>query len=60
MHLDRTNAYTQQYAAGCKQVAEEFGLPVVDLWSELQQINVRPIYLVDEGLMPCAPSTHLP
>ena len=41
MHLDRTNAYTRQYAAGCKQVAEELGLPVVDLWSDMQQINVR-------------------
>ena len=41
MELDRSNAFTQQYAVACKEVAAELGLPVVDLWTSMQQAEVE-------------------
>lgn len=38
--MDRTNAYAQQYALACKQLAQEMELPVVDLWSAMQTEDV--------------------
>lgn len=35
-----------QYAEACKQVAQELGLPVVDLYTQLQEEEVR----VKEGV----------
>ncbi len=40
MQLDRTNGAVQGYAVACEELAEELGLPVVDLWTSLQQEEV--------------------
>lgn len=39
-NLDRTNDFTKQYAVCCKEVGQELGLPVVDLWSSMQEEEV--------------------
>lgn len=38
---DRTTAYTGTYANACKELGKELGLPVVDLWTKMQQGEVR-------------------
>ena len=48
MELDRTNSFTQGYADACKEVAQELGLPVIDLWTGMQQGEVR-VYDVRSG-----------
>ncbi len=39
--VDRTNAYTGQYARACLELAAELGLPSVDLWTAMQEGEVR-------------------
>lgn len=34
---ERTNEAAGQYAAACKEVGKEAGIPVLDLWSVFQQ-----------------------
>ncbi|KAK9152962.1 hypothetical protein Sjap_000442 [Stephania japonica] len=36
---ERTNEAAGAYAKACISVAEECGLPIIDLWSGMQQLN---------------------
>ncbi|KAF9585909.1 hypothetical protein BGW38_000099 [Lunasporangiospora selenospora] len=56
---DRVNEVTREYAQACVAVAEELGLPVVNLWQEIQcqldhscpiQESVRPEDFLMDGL----------
>jgi lysophospholipase L1-like esterase len=48
--IDRTNVYTKQYAECCKEVAKELDLPVVDLWTSMQEPKGWGTLLFNDGL----------
>ena len=39
--MDRTNVEAGKYAASCCQVAQELGVPCLDLWTEMQKVGRR-------------------
>mmetsp|Transcript_7955 Transcript_7955/g.18429 ORF Transcript_7955/g.18429 Transcript_7955/m.18429 type:complete len:276 (-) Transcript_7955:109-936(-) len=45
--LERTNEMAGQYAAAVEQVAQELGLPALNLWKLMQDVNVWPEFLTD-------------
>jgi hypothetical protein len=47
---ERTNAFTGQYAVKVKHLANELGLPVVDLWTEMQKQPGWQIEYLEDGL----------
>lgn len=44
---ERTNAAAGEYAKAVKQLGEELGIPVVDLWSNIQMQPLWQAYLCD-------------
>lgn len=45
---ERTNAFTKQYVEACKQVAADLDIPVLDLWTKMQEApNWDTAYLSD-------------
>ena len=44
---ERTNAAAGEYAAAVKQLGKELGLPVVDLWTDIQKQPLWQAYLSD-------------
>ena len=45
---ERTNKYTEKYAEACRDLAAREGLPVLDLWTQLQEyINWESTFLND-------------
>lgn len=44
---ERTNAAAGEYAAAVKQLGKELGLPVVDLWTDIQKQPLWEAYLSD-------------
>ena len=44
---ERTNAVAGEYAKAVKQLGEELGIPVVDLWSNIQMQPLWQAYLSD-------------
>lgn len=47
---ERTNEFTGQYAAAVRQLAGSLGLPVLDLWTELQQHAGWQTKYLEDGL----------
>lgn len=47
---ERTNEHTKQYAEACKQVAAELGLPVLDLWTSMQETPNWETAFLSDGL----------
>ena len=44
---ERTNAAAGEYAKAVKELGEDLGIPVVDLWSNLQMQPLWQVYLSD-------------
>eukprot|EP00884_Botryococcus_braunii_P006854 jgi/Botrbrau1/1616/Bobra.0185s0031.1 len=47
---ERTNAYTRHYAEACKAVAAELGVPVLDLWTKMQEQTEWESAFLSDGL----------
>jgi lysophospholipase L1-like esterase len=47
---ERTNENTQKYAEACKSVGAAFDLPVLDLWTLMQQPSDWETALLSDGL----------
>ncbi|KAK9915119.1 hypothetical protein WJX75_004950 [Coccomyxa subellipsoidea] len=47
---ERTNSVTSQYAAAAKQLAGDLGLPVLDLWTEIQKHKSWQSDYLEDGL----------
>ena len=44
---ERTNAVAGEYARAVKRIGEDFGIPVVDLWTNIQMQPLWQAYLSD-------------